>query len=203
MNESLKPIRPTTAIRGAFLSVAMRWTDRLLSLLSTVILARLLVPGDFGLVAMAMVAVGFFDVLLDLGVGAALIQHEHAGREEFSTAWTLRLAQCAVTALLLVALAPLVADYYDDPRVVDVLRVAAITVIIGGLENIGTVSPVAGDLESLVRKIIATPGVRLVELRLTDTPSFHLHQLRSAVRERVRPLATPGFWHALKGLVAR
>ena len=63
--------------------------------------------------------------------------------------------------------------------------------------------PVAGDLESLARKIIATPGVRLVELQLTDTPCFHLHQLRCAVRERVRPLATPGFWHALKGLVAR
>jgi len=140
MNDSLKPTRPTTAVRGAFLSVAMRWTDRLLSLLSTVILARLLVPGDFGLVAMAMVAVGFFDVLLDLGVGAALIQHDHAGREEFSTAWTLRLAQCVVTALLLVALSPLVADYYDDPRVSGVLRVAAITVLIGGFENIGTVS---------------------------------------------------------------
>ena len=140
MTDSLQPTRPTTAIRGAFLSVAMRWTDRLLGTLSTVILARLLVPEDFGLVAMAMVAVGFFDVLLDLGVGAALIQHDRAGREEFSTAWTLRLAQCVVTALLLVALAPLVADYYDDPRVVDVLRVAAITVIIGGLENIGTVS---------------------------------------------------------------
>jgi len=118
----------------------MRWTDRLLGTLSTVILARLLIPEDFGLVAMAMVAVGFFDVLLDLGVGAALIQHDHAGREEFSTAWTLRLAQCVVTALLLVALAPVVADYYDDPRVIDVLRVAAITVIVGGLENIGTVS---------------------------------------------------------------
>jgi len=140
MTDSLQPTRPTTAIRGAFLSVAMRWTDRLLGTLSTVILARLLIPEDFGLVAMAMVAVGFFDVLLDLGVGAALIQHDHAGREEFSTAWTLRLAQCVVTALLLVALAPVVADYYDDPRVIDVLRVAAITVIVGGLENIGTVS---------------------------------------------------------------
>ena len=89
---------------------------------------------------MAMVAVGFFDVLLDLGVSAALIQHDHAGREEFSTAWTLRLAQCVVTALLLVALTPLVADYYDDPRVLYVLRVAAITVLIGGFENIGTAS---------------------------------------------------------------
>ncbi len=140
MNDSLKPTRPTTAIRGAFLSVGMRWTDRLLGILSTVILARLLIPEDFGLVAMAMVAVGFFDVLLDLGVSAALIQHDHAGHEEFSTAWTLRLAQCVVTALLLVALTPLVADYYDDPRVLNVLRVAAITVLIGGFENIGTAS---------------------------------------------------------------
>ena len=140
MTDSLQPIRPTTAIRGALLSVGMRWSDRLLGTLSTVVLARLLVPEDFGLVAMAMVAVGFFDVLLDLGVGAALIQQDHAGREEFSTAWTLRLAQCVVTAVLLVLLAPLVADYYDDPRVIGVLRVAAITVIIGGFENIGTVS---------------------------------------------------------------
>jgi thiamine pyrophosphate-dependent acetolactate synthase large subunit-like protein len=61
--------------------------------------------------------------------------------------------------------------------------------------------PVAGDVQSLVRNIIATHGVRLVELRLGDTPSFHLQQLRSAVRERVRPLAPPGFWQALKGLV--
>jgi len=140
MDESLKPTRPTTAFRGAFLTVGMRWTDRLLGLVSTAILARLLVPADFGLVAMAMVVVGFFDVLLDLGVSAALIQHGRAGREEFSTAWTLRLAQCAATALLVVVLAPFVADYYGDPRVTDVLRVAAITVLVGGLENIGTVS---------------------------------------------------------------
>ena len=140
MNESLEPSQPTTATRGALLSVGMRWTDRLLGLVSMAILARLLVPEDFGLVAMAMVAVGFFDVLLNLGVSAALIQHERAGREEYSTAWTLRLAQCVATALLLFALAPLIADYYDDARVVGVLRVAAVTVLIGGLENIGTVS---------------------------------------------------------------
>ncbi len=140
MDESLKPNRPTTAFRGAFFTVGMRWADRLLGLLSTTILARLLVPEDFGLVAMAMVVVGFFDVLLDLGVSAALIQHRLADREEFSTAWTLRLAQCVVTALVLLVVAPFVADYYGDPRVTAVLRVAAGTVLIGGFENIGTVS---------------------------------------------------------------
>ena len=63
--------------------------------------------------------------------------------------------------------------------------------------------PVVGDVGSLARKVIATTGVRLVELRLADTASFHLQQLRSVVRERVRPLASPGVWQALKSLVAR
>jgi O-antigen/teichoic acid export membrane protein len=140
MDEELKPKRPVTAFRGAFLTVGMRWADRLLGLVSTVILARLLVPDDFGLVAMAMVVVGLFDVLLNLGVSAALVQHSRAGPEEFNTAWTLRLAQCAATALLLAVLAPFAADYYGDPRVTAVLWVSAITVVVGGLENIGTVS---------------------------------------------------------------
>jgi acetolactate synthase-1/2/3 large subunit len=61
--------------------------------------------------------------------------------------------------------------------------------------------PVLGDLTSLAHEITRTPGVRLVELRLADTPSFHLRQVRSAVRERVRPLAPPGFGQVLKRLV--
>jgi acetolactate synthase-1/2/3 large subunit len=63
--------------------------------------------------------------------------------------------------------------------------------------------PVAGDLASLARDVIGTPGVRLVELRLADTPSFHLQKIRSAVREHVRPLAPPAFWRVLKRLGAR
>lgn len=118
----------------------MRWTDRLLGLFSTLILARLLVPEDFGLVAMAMVVVGLLDVLLDLGVGAALIQNSHADADDFHTAWTLRMLQSAVVAALLLACAPLVAHYYDDDRVTDILRVVAVTALVGGLENIGTVS---------------------------------------------------------------
>ena len=42
-------------IHGAFLAVAMRWTDRLIGLISTVILARILVPADFGIIATASV----------------------------------------------------------------------------------------------------------------------------------------------------
>lgn len=118
----------------------MRWTDRLFGLLSTLVLARLLVPADFGLVAMAMVIVGLLDALLDLGVSAALIQRTGAREDEFSTAWTLRLLQALVSASLLMLAAPWVADYYGDPRVEAIVRVVAVTVIVAGFENIGVVS---------------------------------------------------------------
>jgi hypothetical protein len=60
---------------------------------------------------------------------------------------------------------------------------------------------VTGDVEAVLRKVVATPGVRLVELRLADTPSFQRQQVRSAVRARVRPLAPAGVWRALKALL--
>lgn len=129
----------TGAFKGGLLSVAMRWTDRLIGFGSTLVLARLLTPVDFGLVAMAMVVVGLVDVLLDLGVHAALIQNKSADRHDFDTAWTLRVCQATIVAVMLAFGAPLVAQYYQDLRVTDVMRVIALSVFIGGLENIGVV----------------------------------------------------------------
>jgi len=140
VSDPLKASRPTTAFRGAFLTVGMRWTDRLLGLISTMILARLLVPEDFGLVSMAMVFAGLVDVLLDLGVGVALVQNSRADSEDFHTAWTLRICQATAAAIVLVVSATFVARYYGDERVVSILHVVAITAFIGGFENIGIVS---------------------------------------------------------------
>lgn len=119
----------------------MRWTDRLIGIISTLILARLLTPADFGIVAMASLVVALTDTLLDLGAPSALIQNRNVTRDDFDTAWTLRLIQ-AILAALLIALvgAPLAVDYFKDARVEDVLRVMAISVAIGGLENIGIVT---------------------------------------------------------------
>ncbi|MBK8376016.1 MAG: oligosaccharide flippase family protein [Sphingomonadales bacterium] len=140
MSLSNRTIKSMSAARGAVLVVTMRWTDRLIGLVSTLILARLLVPEDFGIVAMASVVVGLIDTVLDLGVGSALIQNRDAGREEFDTAWTLRIAQAVTGALIIGLTAPYAADYFRDPRVLDVIRVMALTILIGGFENIGIVA---------------------------------------------------------------
>ncbi|MBT0960593.1 lipopolysaccharide biosynthesis protein [Denitromonas sp. IR12] len=117
----------------------MRWSDRLIGLLSTLILARLLVPEDFGIVAMASIVVGLIDVLLDLGVHVALIHAKAPTREDYDTAWTLRLLQAGVSATLIVLLTPLAVDYFGDGRVGPVLYVMAFSVLLGSAENIGIV----------------------------------------------------------------
>ena len=109
---SKREIKPVSVVRGALLVVGMRWTDRLIGFVSTLILARLLLPEDFGIVAMASIIVGLIATLLDLGVGSALIQNKHAAREEFDTAWTLRLMQAVFVALFIWLLAPFAAEYF-------------------------------------------------------------------------------------------
>ena len=141
MSLSQQPSASTSIARGAVLVIAMRWTDRLIGIASTLILARLLVPADFGIVAMASLVVTLIDTLLDLGVNAALVQNRNAGREDFDAAWTLRLIQslCA-TALIGIVGAPLAADYFADSRVTPVLWVMALTILVSGAENIGIVA---------------------------------------------------------------
>ncbi len=140
MSISNQVIKRVSVARGVVLVVGMRWTDRLIGFVSTLILARILLPEDFGIVAMASVIVGLIDMLMDLGVGSALVQNKHAAREEFDTAWTVRLLQSVFVALLLWLAAPISAEYFRDERVLDVVRVMALTTLISSFENIGIVA---------------------------------------------------------------
>lgn len=130
----------TSVMVGAILTVAMRWSDRLFGLLSTLILARLLVPADFGVIAMASLVIGLADVLLDLGVHVALIQQRAPTQEHYDSAFTLRMIQCLTAAILVIACTPWAARYFNEPRVADVLPWLALSFVISACENIGLVT---------------------------------------------------------------
>jgi O-antigen/teichoic acid export membrane protein len=133
------PEKRTGLFRSILLTVGMRWFDRVLGFASTLVLARILVPADYGLVAMGTVVVGLLDVILDLGVRSALIRDKDADHHDFDTAWTVQLFQAAIVAALVFACAPVAADYFRDHRVVQIMHVLAVAALIGGFENIGIV----------------------------------------------------------------
>ena len=130
-----QPPRPNI-VHGAFLAIAMRWTDRLIGLVSTLILARLLTQTDFGVVATASLVIAFADVLLEMGVLMVLMQNKSPTPEHYNTAWTIRFIQTAIMTTLVLLGAPYAAEYFNNPALTPVIQVLALTFVFEGLENI-------------------------------------------------------------------
>jgi O-antigen/teichoic acid export membrane protein len=120
--------------------IGLRWAVRGLGLLNTFVLARLLSPDDFGLVAMAMLLVGLVEVLGDTGQTLALIRLPTPTRAHYDSAWTLGVLVAGALTLLLWGVAPLAPLYFHDPRAAPLIGVLALRVLIGGFENIGVVA---------------------------------------------------------------
>jgi O-antigen/teichoic acid export membrane protein len=135
------PIRAGRELaRGSAWMIGMRWAIRGVGLVSTVILARLLTPGDFGVVAMAMVAVAILESFTHSGTDLALLRNAAATREHYDTAWTLEIIQSVLLAIALFVTAPLVGGHFEDPRVTEVVRLLSLRALIGGFQNIGVVN---------------------------------------------------------------
>jgi O-antigen/teichoic acid export membrane protein len=124
----------------------IKWTSvstfgrRILALLANIVLARLLTPADFGLVAMAAVLLGFIDIFKDLGTGAALIQRKQVSEGLFSSIFWFNVGFGVLATALTIACAPLVADFYKEPRVTPILIgmsisffLSALTIVHNGL----------------------------------------------------------------------
>lgn len=111
--------------------------DRMLGLASTLILARLLVPADFGLVAMAMSVIAVVELATAFGFDLALIQSPNPERRHFDTAWTLTIALYCSCAVLIGLLAVPASAFYGDPRLVDVMLVIGAGWVLRGFENSG------------------------------------------------------------------
>lgn len=108
-------------------------------LVTTSILARLLSKDDFGLVAIAVVAVNYLGVVKDLGLGLALIQRRDDVNEAANTVFTINIILGFGLSLITIPFAPLFANYFNDPLVIPVLRWLGVSFAInafGSVHNI-------------------------------------------------------------------
>lgn len=103
-----------------------------LNLAATVVLARLLTPGDFGLVAMVLVVVGFTTMLRDLGLTAATVQRKNIEISQVSTLFWINGGMSALLTALIFFSAPLVVWFYDEPRLLDITRALAFASLLDG-----------------------------------------------------------------------
>ena len=125
--------------KGAAWMVALRLTVGGIGLVSMLVLARLLMPQDFGLVALATMLMGLLDVMSEFSFDVALIQNQRAGRAHYDTAWTLSVIRGAVIAILLALLAVPTALFFAEPRVESLVYWLAFAAFVEGFQNIGVV----------------------------------------------------------------
>jgi len=129
----------TNLIRGAAWTIGTRWIIKGLGFLNTVIMARLLMPEDYGIVAMGMLVVGLIQTFLDFGPGTALLRKAEVSRDEIDSAWTLGILQGMGAGLLLIISLPLALQYFNEPRLTFVLLALAASVTFISFGNIGQV----------------------------------------------------------------
>jgi len=125
--------------KGAVWMVALRFCVKGISLISIVILARLLTPEDFGLMALATAIYMMVELIRAFGFSTALIQKQNAERAHYDTAWTMQIIFALLSSSLLVGVASFAADFYDDSRLIAVLETIAVMIFLSGFNNIGVV----------------------------------------------------------------
>ena len=125
--------------KGAGWLIGWRLASRLLGILNTVVLVRLLLPSDFGLLALATSFSFAIDGMSYIGVQDALIREPVLDRPLYDTGFTMTLLRGSLTALLIVACAWPAARFFGDARLAAIFLALAFGMFLTALENIGTI----------------------------------------------------------------
>lgn len=120
----------------SFFSQAFSWAI-------TILIARILVPGDYGLMSMSTIITGYSLILSDLGLGNAIIQRKNVSENELSSLFWFSMAITTILALSCFPISYLTAFLMHEPRVIPITQTVAILFILNGLQIVPT---------SLIRK---------------------------------------------------
>lgn len=119
-------------VRGGAITAIAQVAKQALSVFSTIILARLLTPQDYGLIAMVTVVTGFIGLFRTLGLSLVTVQRPEINHEQVSTLFWLNIAFCTFICLLSISISPLVSWYYNEPRLILITITLSVGFIFGG-----------------------------------------------------------------------
>lgn len=125
--------------------------------ITTIILAWFLLPEDFGLMAMTAVFFAIAHSLMDSGFSQALVRKKEVSQTDYSTAFYTNLVLGLLVYLLLFSCAPFIASFYNEPRLIALIRVVGLTVIINSFQLV-QVADLTRDLNFKVQFKVTLPS---------------------------------------------
>lgn len=124
-------------LKGGGWMVASRILTKAVGIVATIILARILTPEAFGLVAVGLISVNILKVFTEVGIKQALIKETSENTETFlNTAWTVELIRGLLIFILVFFAAPFIASFFNQPEAIDIIRVLALVPLLNGITNI-------------------------------------------------------------------
>lgn len=134
-------MRDNVMSKNSFLSnfiwrFAERCGAQLVTFIVSVVLARILVPEDYGQIALITVFTTIMQVFVDSGLGTALIQKKDADDLDFSSVFYFNFAICLVLYVAMFVAAPFIAGFYSDSSLTPIIRVISLTIVISGVKGI-------------------------------------------------------------------
>ena len=121
------------SVRGGVLNVTSQGAQFLIQSVATIVLARLLTPADFGLVAMVSTVTGLGQAFADLGLSEATIQRKEISHNQVSALFWINVAIGLGLMTITLISAPVLARFYREPRLVNITVLVSLTFLFGGL----------------------------------------------------------------------
>ena len=135
----MKETGPTSAgsvVKNFLWRLAERIGAQGVKLLVELVLARILLPEQYGLIAMVTVFITVFNVFVDSGLGNALIQKKDADELDFASVFWFNVTLCVVLYGVLYLISPAIAAFYQREELCPVLRVLGLQIVISGVKNV-------------------------------------------------------------------
>ncbi len=117
-------------IKGGFYLTIVKVLSQLLAIVINIVLARLLLPEDFGLVALTMTFMGFVVLFTNIGFGASIIHERNTTQQNLSSIYWLNFGLAIISFLIIISTSQFAADFYDEQQLTSIVFVAAINILI-------------------------------------------------------------------------
>jgi lipopolysaccharide exporter len=144
---------------------------KIIFFLRLLVLARLLLPEDFGLLAIAVSSIGFLLSLTDLGMTQALVQSTDVDEIQYNTAWTVGVIRGLVVSGSVLIAAPLIAQLFAEPRAINIIRVISLQPLLDSAASIKVADLTRGlNFRALaILRLLAAVANTVVSIALADT----------------------------------
>lgn len=156
MEENLK----SKTVKGAAWSFAGSMANKGIQFLVSLLLARMLTPADYGLLGMIGFFIGIAGTFIDSGFSSALIQYKDRTNKDYCTVFYVNFGMSVLMYGLLYITAPWIADFYNQPPLVNIIRVYCLTFLIGGISAINSIH-LSIELNYKLSNIIGTTSALL------------------------------------------